>query len=44
MRDSSDIVQAWRCAGKRIVISGFKPTTGFSMPASLSRKVSQVAT
>jgi hypothetical protein len=41
---SSDTVRARKCAGRRIDISGFKPTTGFFMQANLSKKVIQAAT
>src|SRR5229473_1853481 len=44
MHASSDTVRARKCAGRRIDIYGFKPTTGFFMQANLSGRVSQAAT
>jgi hypothetical protein len=41
---SSGIVQAWRCTGKRIVTSGFGPTTELFTRGNSLRRVSQAAT
>ena len=44
MHASSGTVRARKCAGKRIVTSGFKPTTEFFMQGNSSRRVSRAAT